>query len=84
VRVFLATADEVLAPIEAADDLVDAVRASEPAPVLWFSAVDLERPCTALATFADLKGFHLVGHSPHVTELAVEAARLAGVDQCRI
>jgi HD-GYP domain-containing protein (c-di-GMP phosphodiesterase class II) len=81
VRVFLATADEVLAPIEAADDLVDAVRASEPAPVLWFSTVDLERPCTALATFADLKGFHLIGHSPHVTELAVEAARLAGVDQ---
>jgi HD-GYP domain-containing protein (c-di-GMP phosphodiesterase class II) len=35
----------------------------------------------ALATFADLKGLHLIGHSPHVTELAVEAARLAGFDE---
>jgi HD-GYP domain-containing protein (c-di-GMP phosphodiesterase class II) len=80
-EVFLAGVDEILAPIEQADDLVDAVRAAEPAPALWFSAVDLERPCTALATFADLKGFHLIGHSPHVTELALEAARLAGFDE---
>jgi HD-GYP domain-containing protein (c-di-GMP phosphodiesterase class II) len=80
-EVFLADTDEILAPIDEADDLVDAVRATEPAPVLWFSAVDLERPCTALATFADLKGFHLIGHSPHVTELALEAAQLAGLDE---
>jgi HD-GYP domain-containing protein (c-di-GMP phosphodiesterase class II) len=79
-QVFLASADEVLAPIEAADDLVDAVHAAEPAPVLSLSTGDLERPCAALATFADLKGFHLIGHSPHVTELALEAARLAGFD----
>ncbi|MGO9754290.1 MAG: hypothetical protein ACLP8S_33120 [Solirubrobacteraceae bacterium] len=43
-EVFLANAEEVLAPVEQADDLVDAVRAAEPAPVLWLSAVDLERP----------------------------------------
>jgi HD-GYP domain-containing protein (c-di-GMP phosphodiesterase class II) len=79
-EVFLANAEEILAPIQEADDLVDAVRGAEPAPVLWFSAVDLERPCTALATFADLKGLHLIGHSPHVTELALGAARLAGLD----
>ncbi|MGA2927964.1 MAG: hypothetical protein ABSG43_18615 [Solirubrobacteraceae bacterium] len=44
-EVFLASAEEVFALIEEADDLVDAVRAAEPAPVVWFSAVDLERPC---------------------------------------
>jgi HD-GYP domain-containing protein (c-di-GMP phosphodiesterase class II) len=80
-EVFLASAEEILAPIEAADDLVVAVRAAEPAPVLSLSATDLERPCAALATFADLKGFHLIGHSPHVTELALEAARLAGLGE---
>jgi HD-GYP domain-containing protein (c-di-GMP phosphodiesterase class II) len=78
--VFLADADAVLAPIDAADDLVAAVRATEPGPVMWLSAADLQRPCAALATFADLKGFHLIGHSRHVTELAVDAARLAGFD----
>jgi HD-GYP domain-containing protein (c-di-GMP phosphodiesterase class II) len=79
-EVFLAHAEEVLAAIDAADDLVDAVRAAEPAPVLSLSTSDLERPCAALATFADLKGFHLIGHSPHVTELALEAVELAGFD----
>jgi HD-GYP domain-containing protein (c-di-GMP phosphodiesterase class II)/DNA-binding CsgD family transcriptional regulator len=79
-EVFLASAEEIIAPIEAADDLVDAVRAVEPAPVLWLSPADLERPCAALATFADLKGSHLIGHSPHVAQLALEAARLAGLD----
>lgn len=78
--VFVKCAEEVLAPIDAADDLVLAVRAAEPAPVLSVSVADLKRPCAALATFADLKGFHLIGHSPHVAELALEAARLAGLD----
>ncbi len=79
--VFLVAAEEIVAPIEAAEDLVDAVRAAEPAPVLWLSTADLERPCHALATFADLKGFHLIGHSTHVTELTLEAARLPGFDR---
>jgi hypothetical protein len=77
---FIASAEEILAPIEAADDLVDAVRAAEPAPVLWLSHADLDRPCTGLATFGDLKGSHLIGHSTHVTELALDAARPAGLD----
>ncbi|MEA2218054.1 MAG: hypothetical protein QOJ35_680 [Solirubrobacteraceae bacterium] len=78
--VFVACAEEIVAPIEAADDLLPAVRAAEPPPVLWLSPADLERPCMALATFADLKGSHLNGHSPHVAALALEAARLAGLD----
>jgi len=79
-EVFLANAAEILAPIDAADDLVDAVHAAEPPPVLWLSTADLQRPCVALATFADLKGLHLIGHSPHVTELTIAAAALAGFD----
>jgi HD-GYP domain-containing protein (c-di-GMP phosphodiesterase class II)/DNA-binding CsgD family transcriptional regulator len=75
---FLASAEEILAPIDAADDLALAVRAAEPPPVA--ALTELGRPCGALATFADLKGSHLAGHSPHVAELAVEAARLAGLD----
>ncbi|HUO72166.1 MAG TPA: HD domain-containing phosphohydrolase [Solirubrobacteraceae bacterium] len=77
---FLANADEVLAPIEAAQDLVEAVHSAEPPPVVSISPAGLERTCLALATFADLKGTHLIGHSPHVTELAVGAASLAGLD----
>jgi DNA-binding CsgD family transcriptional regulator len=41
----------------------------------------LDRLCTALAMFTDLKGLHLVGHSPHVAELAAGAARLMGMDE---
>lgn len=78
--VFLANAEEIFAPIEAAEDLVDAVRAAEPAPVLALSAAGLDGPCAALATFADLKGFHLIGHSQHVAQLALAAGRLAGLD----
>jgi DNA-binding NarL/FixJ family response regulator len=77
---FLADADEVLGRIDAAEDLVAAVREAEPAPVLSIAPADLERTCLALATFADLKGTHLIGHSPHVTELAVSAAAHAGLD----
>jgi HD-GYP domain-containing protein (c-di-GMP phosphodiesterase class II) len=80
-EVLLAFADEILGPIEAAHDLVDAVRDAEPAPVLWLSSAELEAPCAALATFADLMGTHLIGHSPHVTELVLAAARLAGCDE---
>jgi HD-GYP domain-containing protein (c-di-GMP phosphodiesterase class II) len=77
---FLSGADELLAPIDESNDLIETVRAAEPAPVLSVSLDQLARPCTALATFADLKGTHLIGHSPHVTELAVEAGRVAGLD----
>jgi hypothetical protein len=38
---FLESAEELLAPIEAADDFVDALHAAEPAPVLSFAATDL-------------------------------------------
>jgi HD-GYP domain-containing protein (c-di-GMP phosphodiesterase class II) len=78
-EVFLDGAEEILAPIEAAEDLVEAVCAAEPAPMLSVPISEIEQPCRALATFADLKGFHLVGHSPHVTQLAEGAAQLIGL-----
>jgi HD-GYP domain-containing protein (c-di-GMP phosphodiesterase class II) len=77
-EVFLANAETVLACVDAPVDLLAAVREAEPAPPLILRTGEIERPCLALATFADLKGFHLIGHSPHVAELAVAAARLAG------
>jgi hypothetical protein len=55
-EVFVARADEILAPIETGDDLVEAVRAAEPPPASTVSPADLERRCLALAAFADLKG----------------------------
>jgi HD-GYP domain-containing protein (c-di-GMP phosphodiesterase class II)/DNA-binding CsgD family transcriptional regulator len=77
---FLAHAQDVLACVDAPINLVAAVRAAEPAPALAIELGEIERACLALATFADLKGFHLLGHSPHVAELAVAAGRLAGLD----
>jgi HD-GYP domain-containing protein (c-di-GMP phosphodiesterase class II) len=86
-EVFLDGAEEMLAPIEAAEDLVGAVRAAEPAPVLSVPISEIDRECLALGTFADLKGSFLVGHSPHVAELAEGAARqigLGGPDALRL
>jgi HD-GYP domain-containing protein (c-di-GMP phosphodiesterase class II) len=77
-EVFVSRAEEIVAPIDAADDLVGAVRAAEPPPVAPLS--DPERPCVALAALADLRGRYLAGHSPHVAALALEAARLAGIE----
>jgi HD-GYP domain-containing protein (c-di-GMP phosphodiesterase class II)/DNA-binding CsgD family transcriptional regulator len=41
----------------------------------------LDSLCSALAIFADLKGLYLVGHSPHVADLAAGAAHLMGMDE---
>jgi HD-GYP domain-containing protein (c-di-GMP phosphodiesterase class II) len=76
---FLGAAEEIVAPIEACDDLVEAVCAAEPAPALSVPLSEIDGPCLALATFADLKGVYLGGHSPHVTQLAEGAARVMGL-----
>jgi HD-GYP domain-containing protein (c-di-GMP phosphodiesterase class II)/DNA-binding CsgD family transcriptional regulator len=64
----------------AAPDMLAAVLAAEPLPASVVSSRELDRLCMALAIFADLKGLHLVGHSPHVAELASGAACLMGMD----
>jgi HD-GYP domain-containing protein (c-di-GMP phosphodiesterase class II)/DNA-binding CsgD family transcriptional regulator len=75
--------DEVLATL-AAPDMLAAVLAAEPSPNSVVEAAQLDRLALALAIFTDLKGVHLIGHSPHVAELASGAARLMGMDATAI
>lgn len=65
----------------AAPDILAAVLAAEPPPAAFVNPGDLDRLCMALAIFTDLKGLHLVGHSPHVAGLAAGAARLMGMNE---
>lgn len=64
----------------AAPDMLAAVLAAEPLPVALTGPGELDRLCMALAIFTDLKGVHLVGHSPRVADLAAVAAHLMGLD----
>jgi response regulator RpfG family c-di-GMP phosphodiesterase/DNA-binding CsgD family transcriptional regulator len=75
--------EQVLGALEA-PDMLAAVVAAEPAPVAVVDDSELDRLCLALAIFTDLKGLHLIGHSPHVAELAAAAARLMGMDAAPI
>jgi HD-GYP domain-containing protein (c-di-GMP phosphodiesterase class II)/DNA-binding CsgD family transcriptional regulator len=72
--------EQVMAAL-AAPDMLAAVLAAEPPPVALVHPRDLDSLCTALAIFTDLKGLHLVGHSPHVAELAAGSALLMGMDE---
>ena len=74
--VFVRDADALLAPL-AAPDLLAAVVAVDPGPTV--APDGLERLCATLAVVADLKGTHLVGHSPHVAQVADAAAAAAGL-----
>lgn len=76
--VFMANAEEVLGAL-AQPDVVAAAVAAEPPPAVTFTARELPGRCAALATFADLKGTHLLGHSTAVAELATRAGELAGL-----
>ena len=75
--------DEVLGALDVADMLA-AVLAAEPSPAAVVDASQLDRLCLALAIFTDLKGLHLIGHSPHVAELATGAGRLMGMSATAI
>ncbi len=76
---FAANMESIFAALEAPDMLATAL-ASEPAPRLTVSTGELHRVCSAFASFADLKGTYLLGHSTHVAELADRAAALIGFD----
>jgi HD-GYP domain-containing protein (c-di-GMP phosphodiesterase class II)/DNA-binding CsgD family transcriptional regulator len=76
---FAAADEAVLAPLDAPDPLA-AVLAAEPPPAATVAPGELDRLLLALAAFADLKGTHLIGHSPAVARLAGEAAALSGTD----
>jgi HD-GYP domain-containing protein (c-di-GMP phosphodiesterase class II) len=77
---FATNIESILAALEAPDMLAAAV-ASEPAPRITVPAGDLNRVCSAFASFADLKGTYLLGHSARVAELADRAAALIGYDE---
>jgi HD-GYP domain-containing protein (c-di-GMP phosphodiesterase class II)/DNA-binding CsgD family transcriptional regulator len=76
---FAASADEILSVLDS-PDMLAAVIDQEPAPRMTVRRSDLHRVCAAFASFADLKGRFLLGHSTHVAELADRAAELSGVD----
>ncbi len=76
---FLSSADDLLSLLEATD-LLAATLEAEPPPRANVPDNQQERVSTAFATFADLKGRFLLGHSTHVAALAGEAAELAGHD----
>ena len=64
-----------------APDMLAAALAAQPPPAITVPAEDLDRLCSAFASFADLKGKYLLGHSAHVAELADRAGELLGYDE---
>ncbi len=76
---FAANIEPTLAALEAPDMLAAALSA-EPPPAITVPVRDLDRVCSAFASFADLKGKYLLGHSAHVAELADRAGELLGYD----
>jgi HD-GYP domain-containing protein (c-di-GMP phosphodiesterase class II) len=77
--VFAVNIEAILSALDAPDMLAGAL-AAEPPPPITVPAGDLDRVCSAFASFADLKGRFLLGHSAHVAELADRAADLLGYD----
>jgi len=61
-------------------DMLAAALAAEPPPTSAVPAGGVERTCDAFATFADLKGRFLLGHSARVAKLAARAGELSGYD----
>ncbi|MGZ4176456.1 MAG: HD domain-containing phosphohydrolase [Solirubrobacteraceae bacterium] len=78
-RAFVADCEPLLAALEEPDMLAAAL-SCEPPPELTVPAGGLDRVCSAFATFADLKGRFLLGHSTRVAELADRAGELSGYD----
>ena len=72
--------DEILATLDEPDLLAAAV-ACEPPPATIVGHDRIEAVARALATFADLKGRWLPGHSAQVARLADGAAALLGCDE---
>lgn len=64
-----------------APDMLAAALAAEPPPAITVPATELDHVCSAFASFADLKGRFLLGHSTHVAELADRAAGLLGYEE---
>jgi HD-GYP domain-containing protein (c-di-GMP phosphodiesterase class II) len=76
---FAANVESILDALEVPDMLAAAL-AAEPPPPLAVPRSELDRVCSAFASFADLKGRFLLGHSAHVAALADRAGHLLGYD----
>ena len=76
---FDANAEALLAPLDA-PDLLAAALGAEPPPRIRVPPDEHEGVSMAFATFADLKGRFLLGHSAHVAALAGRAAELSGFE----
>ncbi len=76
---FTANIEAVVTPLEGVD-MLGAALAAEPPPPSVVPAGGVDRVCVAFASFADLKGRFLLGHSTHVAQLAERAGELAGCD----
>ena len=76
-----ATSIEAIAGALDGPDMLAAALAAEPPPPSAVPAGGFDRACAAFASFADLKGRFLLGHSAHVAELAERAGKLAGCDE---
>jgi HD-GYP domain-containing protein (c-di-GMP phosphodiesterase class II) len=74
------SSEEVIGAL-AAPDMLAAALAREPRPRLVVSPSQMDTVCLAFATFADLKGRFLLGHSAHAAGLAAEAFRLSGQNE---
>ena len=74
---FAANSDVILGPLDGPDMLAAAL-SCEPHPTASATNDELERACPAFATFADLKGRYLLGHSAHVANLVDRAGTLLG------
>jgi HD-GYP domain-containing protein (c-di-GMP phosphodiesterase class II) len=77
---FAANGEAVFTALEAPDMLAAAL-ACEPPPRTTVPLGDMDRVCSAFASFADLKGRFLLGHSGHVATLSEQAAGLLGFDE---
>ena len=66
-RTFAAHTETILAALDT-DDIFAVTLAREPAPRRAVSAEEIDRACLAFASFADLKGRLLFGHSLHVAD----------------
>jgi HD-GYP domain-containing protein (c-di-GMP phosphodiesterase class II) len=77
---FADNAEQILSVLDS-PDMLAAVIDQEPPPRMTVWRSDLDRVCAAFASFADLKGRFLLGHSSHVAELADRAAELDGLDE---
>ena len=76
---FAREVERILSALESPDMLAAAL-AAEPPPFVTVPREDLDRVCSAFASFADLKGRFLLGHSSHVAELSDRAGTLLGYE----